>query len=215
MDRHAVVRIALALLVLPCAVALAEPDDGGSSSKPHDPRLELSYRRFAVNNLDGTPVWLDGAQLDVYAVSRPFVRGGLELEGGAGKATLDGGTASVGYGLLGATVGVQYPARVTPFLAGRFAGGVLGGTLQNALSVAPGVTVNSGQSGATYIYGGGLDAGFDFFTVGRSYLSASVGWVRTTWRGVDEAAMLKNPQGGMVGKDITGDSFTFKLGIGI
>ncbi len=178
-----------------------------------NPRFKLSYRGFAISNLDGSPLWLNGAQLDAYFVSRRWFRAGVELEGGAAHADLSGYGASLGYGLAGLTLGVQYPARVTPFLDGRFAAGVLGGRFDGSVNV--GTTTVSDASAVTWIYGGGLEAGVEVYTVGRVYVSAAVGWVRTTWHGVDLPAMLANPSGGMQFKDLTGDSFTFKIGLGI
>ena len=105
---------------------------------------------------------------------------------------------------------------MTPFVEGRVAGGILGGKLDAPLAIAaaPGVTVNTGTA-ATWIYGGGIDAGVALYSVGRAYLSASIGWVRTTWHGIDYTAMSRDPLGGMKYKDLTGDSVTFKLGLGI
>src|SRR5581483_6836600 len=185
--------------------------------KPHhpNPRLKLSYRRFAIANLDGTPMWLDGAELDAYALSRRWVRAGFELEGGGGHASLEGNGATLGYGLAGANVGFQYPWRVTPFVEGRFAGGVLSGNFDGTVTV-PGTNVSmSNASEVTWMYGGGLDVGAEFYTVKRLYLSAAVGWVRTTWHGLDVAAMQNDPLGGLRYKDLTGDSFTLKVGFGI
>lgn len=63
-------------------------------AQPHaNPRLKLSYRRFAIENLDGTPIWLDGGQVDAYLLSRRWVRIGAELEGGGGHADLMGNGA--------------------------------------------------------------------------------------------------------------------------
>ncbi len=210
-----IVAFSLALALLAPAAASAASDATIEAATPAhpNPRLKLSYRRFALANLDGTPLWLDGAELDVYPLSRRWVRAGFELEGGGAHASLDGNGASLGYGLLGVSAGVQYPWRVTPFVEGRFAGGVLGGSLDQPLGVG-GASV-SGTSAATWMYGGGIDVGAELYTARRFYLSAAIGWIRTTWHGVDLAAMEANPTGGMQFKDLTGDSFTFKLGCGI
>jgi len=214
-------RLLYLALVLPCAApaAAATTDTAPvvAQHKPEhpNPRLKLSYRRFGITNLDGTPLWLDGAQLDVYPLSRRWVRAGFELEGGGGHASLEGNAASLGYGLAGANVAVQYPWRVTPFVEGRFAGGVLSGNFDGTVTV-PGTNVSmSNASAVTWMYGGGLDVGAEFYTVKRLYLSAAVGWVRTTWHGLDVPAMQNDPAGGLRYKDLTGDSFTFKLGFGI
>ena len=60
-----------------------------------------------------------------------------------------------------------------------------------------------------------VPVGAEFFTVGRMYISASVGWLRTTWHGVDYAGIIRNPEAGIQYKDLTTDGFTFKLGLGI
>src|SRR5439155_1757035 len=82
---------------------------------------------------------------------------------------------SVRYGLVGVTAGVQYPARVTPFLEGRFVGGVLEGQLDGALTV--GETTYRGNSATTWIYGGGLETGVEVYLLRRLYLSAALGWM--------------------------------------
>jgi hypothetical protein len=207
--------VAIALL-LASTTALAEtaPSVTRSAWAPHpSPRAKLSYRRFAISDLNGDNLWLDGAQLDVYALSRRWVRAGIELEGGVGKTSLLQTPTTLGYGLAGVTAGIQYPWRVTPFVDGRFAGGLLAGQLNGSLNVAG--TDYGGMSAATWMYGGGIDTGVEIYTVGRVYLSGAVGWVRTTWHGPDFDGTLRNPSSGMQFKDYTGDSFTFKVGVGL
>ena len=187
-----------------------------SAAAPHaNPRLKLSYRQFSISNLDASDVPLSGVELDVYPLSTRWVRAGLELEAGSGQATLSGQSVSARYGLMGVTGGFQYPARVTPFVEGRLVGGVLGGTLDGPIAV-PGTSVTlSGSSAATWIYGRGIDVGADLFVIGRAYVSASMGWLRTTWGGVNYAATMQDPSGGIRFKDLTADSFTLKVGLGI
>ena len=145
------------------------------------PRLKLSYERYSAGNIDGSAMPLEALQLDMYALSWQWLRGGFDLEAGRGHATLSGASASVKYGLVGANLGLQLPGRVTPFVEGRFAGGVLGGTLDGPLAI-PGTSVTvSGVSAATWMYARGIDAGAEIYTVGRAYLSFGLGWVRTTW----------------------------------
>jgi hypothetical protein len=203
------------LAVAPTLAASEVPSVTREAPRPHaSPRLKLSYRRFAIANLDGSSVWLDGAQLDAYALSRRWVRIGFELEGGTGHASFNANGASLSYGLFGLSAGVQYPARVTPFLEGRIAAGVLGGELDRALSSSGVTLVPAGASVVTYLWGGGLETGVEVYTVGRAYLSASIGWVRTSWSGPDYAALAQNGRGVRT-QALTGDSFTFKLGVGI
>jgi hypothetical protein len=214
-------RLALVVVALTGSVAAADPPDPSApndtlsetaaSDEDHaDPRVKLSYRRFAIAGLDGSPLILDGAQLDLYGISERWMRLGIEFEGGVGHPSIEQVPASVGYGLVGATVGLQYPARITPFVEGRVMGGILGGSFDNNVVVA-----NLGNSAATWIWGAGIDLGIELYTIGRGYLSASIGWVRTTWHGVDLPAMEQSPTTGMIPKNLTADSFTFKLGIGL
>ena len=197
-----------------------------------NPRLKLSYRQFAISNLDLSRVALSGVQLDVYPLSRRWARIGIELEGGTGSASLDAhsvglwyaltglslgvleaeagtGRASLNqnavdlwYAMLGMTAGIQYPARVTPFVEGRLVGGTLGGNLEGAIAI-PGTTATiSGTSAVTWILGRGIDVGAEVFTVGRAYVSASIGWLHTTWHGIDYGAFVQDPSAALRTKDL-------------
>jgi len=174
-----------------------------------NPRLKLSYRRFSVASLDGTSLWLDGGQLDVYMLSRRWIRLGLELEGGAAHASLSDNPIALFYGLFGLTLGFQYPARATPFLDGRAFAGVIGGRFDGAITIGGQSMMNA--TAATYIYGGGIDGGIELYTFGRAYLSMALGWVHTTWHAVD----LAKSQTAMVFKDCEGDSISVKVGVGL
>lgn len=179
----------------------------------YNPRLKISYRLLSIPNLDGSAIWLHGAQLDAYALSRRWIRVGLELGGGTGHTTLSQTGAQLSYGTAGVSVGIQYPWRVTPFVEGRFAGGVLAGSLDSAMTIA-GVTITD-PSAVTWMYGGGIETGVEVYAWKRMYLSVAIGWVRTTWRGIDYNAFVANPTAGVTYRDLVGDSFTFKLGCGI
>ena len=182
------------------AVTVTQP---APSRPPHAvPRFKLSYRSFSMANLDNTSVHFDAGQIDLYAASRRWIRIGVEAEGGAAKASLDASQTSIYYGALGLSAGIQYPWRVTPFVEGRFAAGLLGGNLM-------------GYTAVTYAYLGGVDAGIDLYLFSRFYISAALGWVHPVYHGVDYAAMKSAPLGGMKFKDISDDAFTFKVGIGI
>src|SRR5262245_19781064 len=74
-----------AAVAAPVAQATAEPEDDHAN-----PRLTLSYRRFSIAHLDGSGLWLEGAQLDLYPLSRRWIRAGIELEGGAGSTAITG-----------------------------------------------------------------------------------------------------------------------------
>jgi hypothetical protein len=177
------------------------------------PRLKLSYLRFGIGNLDGSTIPLDALHLDVYPLSRRWVRAGLELEGGRGSATYMGDRAALSDLLLGLNAGVQLPGRVTPFVEGRLAVGALTGHTEGPIDVG-GVTVTQG-SATTYLYAFGLDAGTELYLVGRSYLSLSLGWLHTTWRGATDAARAGASAPNIVLTDITHDTFLFKAGAGI
>jgi hypothetical protein len=179
------------------------------------PRLQLSYQRFSAGNVDGSAVPLEALHLDMYFLSWRWLRAGLEAEAGRGQATLYGGTASLKYGTLGLNAGLQLPGRVTPFVEGRLDGGVLAGQLDGPLTI-PGTTMTvSDVSAATYFYARGLDAGAAFYVVGRAYLSLSLGWLRSTWGSADYEAVLAKSSSNLQLKNVTHDSFVFKLGLGI
>jgi hypothetical protein len=178
------------------------------------PRLKLSYVRFSMGNVDGGAVPLEALHIDLYPLSRRWIRAGIETEAGRGHATLSGASASIVYGLVGVNAGLQLPGRVTPFLEGRLAGGVLGGHLDGPFTVPGTNTSVSGGSVATWIYARGVDAGVEVYTFGRAYLSLSLGWVRTTWGDADYAAVIANAGASIQFRDVTHDSFLLKLGIG-
>lgn len=198
------------------ASAPAAPAATARASVDHaNPRLKLSFRSFGVTNLDGSAVSLKGGQVDLYPVSRRFFRMGIEAEAGSGDTTLSGSTANLWYGLGGVTAGFQYPARVTPFVEGRFAAGALGGSFSGTIANVGGQAISGTTSATTFLYVGGVDAGVEVYTVSRLYLSAAIGWAHPVYTGFDYAAMQQNPSGGMQVKQIAADTFTFKLGIGI
>jgi hypothetical protein len=178
---------------------------------PPSPRFKLSFERFSIGNVDGTAVPLDAIHLDVYPLSGRWLRAGFEIEGGRGSASLFGDEAALTYGMVGANAGVQWPlGRVTPFVEGRLAGGLLHGQTVGTLTFDGG-TITSAEA-TTWIYGRGLDAGAELYLFGRSYLTLSLGWLRTTWRGAQASAATSN--GDLTLTDITHDALIFKLGLG-
>ncbi|HEY6477842.1 MAG TPA: hypothetical protein VI456_14800 [Polyangia bacterium] len=177
------------------------------------PRLKLSFTRFAIGNLDGSGIPLDALHLDAYPLSRRWVRAGLELEGGRGSATYMGDRAALTDLLLGMNAGLQIPGRITPFVEGRLAGGALSGHTEGPIDVG-GVTVTQ-ASATTYLYAFGLDAGAEIYLLGRGYLSLSLGWLHTTWRGATDAAPPGASAPDIALTDVTHDSFVFKAGVGI
>ena len=173
--------------------SVSETAGAPSEPPPGSPRLKLSYRRFSISNLDLSHVPLSGAALD-----------------GAG--------VDVRYGLIGLGAGLQYAAPVTPFVEGRLVGGILSGNIDGSLAVAAATSSPAaavGSSATTFMYGRGIDAGAEIFAIGRAYVSLSIGWLHTTWHGIDYAAVVENPSAHLRAKDLSADSFTFKLGIGI
>jgi hypothetical protein len=199
----------LAGLSLAGAAAAAPLDDHPS------PRLKLAERTFSIGNVDSTPLPVGGLELDLYPLSARWLRGGITAAAGKGQGQMSGSDVSLRYGLLGVAGGLQYPARITPFIEGNLAGGLLEGSLDSAIAI-PGTSLSiSGGSAVTWIYGRGVDVGAELYTVGRLYVSGAIGWLRTTWHGPDVAAMAEAPAAGFVFRDYTADSVTFKLGLGI
>ena len=188
-----------------------------ASSAHPCPRLKMSVNGFAIANFDGEAVPLRGVHLDAYPLSERWMRGGFRFEAGTGHATAVGSSIALTYGLIGFSAGVQYPARVTPFLEGHWSGGVLSGRQQGSLTV--GDTTIRGASGTTWLYGGGLDLGTEFYVVGRAYVSVAVGWMHTTWGAPDLTARLQSQsapsQSGTPLVNMTSDSFLWRVGIGI
>jgi hypothetical protein len=179
------------------------------------PRLKLSYVLFSAGNVDGSALPIQALHLDSYALSWRWFRGGFEAEAGRGDAKFSFGSASVYYGMLGVNAGLQFPGRVTPFVEGRYAGGLLAGRVDGSVNV-PGTGISvTGLSAATWMYARGADAGIELYTIGRAYLSASLGWVRTTWGSADFNTPSSSAGLGFQFHDVTYDSYLLKLGLGI
>ncbi len=175
------------------------------------PRLDLALTNFSISNGSTSTVPLTGLELDLYLISTSWLRGGLTLDAGRGNATVSGADVSARYGMLGVSAALQLPLRLAPFIQGNLAAGVLQGSLDGALSI-PGTSVSlSGTSGATWIYTRGADVGVHLYAIGSLHLTASVGWVRSTWHAPDTVAA---EAGSLRFKDVTNDSLITKLGIG-
>ncbi len=205
----------------PCsstACVSAEPEAGAApKAAPFvvpTPRLDLSLTSFAIGNGGAATVPLTGLELDLHALSTPWLRGGLTLAAGRGHGAISGADVGVRYGLVGLSLALQFPARVSPFIQGNLAGGLLAGNLDGALSI-PGTSVSlTGGSAATWIYTRGADLGVQLYAFGSLHLTASVGWVRATWRDLDTAAMVAARSTTLRFKDVTNDSFVSKIGVG-
>ena len=220
----------MGLLAVVAVVPAARADNGQTVSGPEGtvsetvtptapnaalpkPRLKLSYTHFSIGNPDGSAIPLNAIHLDAYPISQRWVRAGLEVEAGRGSGTYMGDRAALADYLLGVNGGVQLPGRVTPFVEGRLAGGALTGHTEGPIDIS-GVTVTS-ASATTYLYAFGLDAGAELYVLGRGYLSLSLGWLHTTWRGATDAAPPGASTPDIVLTDVTHDSFVFKAGFGI
>jgi hypothetical protein len=191
---------------------------GGASELPPakghpNARLKLSFEGFSIGTTLGTTVRLAGLHLEAYPLSRPWLRGGVGLTGGAGNAKLDDARANLVYGLLGVSVGAQYPARITPFVEGHLSGGFMTATLDRA-AVINGVAIDS-ASGTTWLVTRGLDAGVEVYTLGRAYVSTAIGWMRTTWASPAYDTSMPNTSGSFRIVSVTGDSLLWKVGLGI
>jgi hypothetical protein len=172
------------------------------------PRFKLGYRRLVAAGLEGGEIAFNAFALDFYP-SSGYLRFGLDAELGIGErythpasGTLSGYSFDSWYFTTGATLGLQYPARVTPFVEARFVAGLLGGS---AL----------GQTAVSYIYTGGLETGIELYYASRFYLSAAIGWAHPTYSGIDVSYTRLNPRLAPHRKEFADDSFTFKLGLGL
>lgn len=178
------------------------------------PLLKLSLVRFQAGHPAGGTIALQSLHLDMYALSWRYLRLGVDVEGGLGHTKLGGAGTALHYGLVGASAGLQRPGRITPFLEARLAGGIMGGTLEDTVTI-PGTSVTAtGLSAATWMWAGGVDVGAELYVFGRSYLSLAVGWIHSAWRGADFGGMGATAQG-LAFKDVTNDSLLFKVGFGI
>jgi hypothetical protein len=159
------------------------------------PRLKLAYRRLWTAGLDGGTAPFDVAELDYYPVS------GLIRFGIAGEFGWAGGAYNLWSFLIGATLGVQWPARVTPFVEGRFVAGLIGGDYQQ-------------QTLVSWMYQGGIEGGIEVYYARRFYVSAALGWTHPVYGGVDVAAWMANPRSQPPRVTLSSDTLTVKVGLG-
>jgi hypothetical protein len=172
---------------------------------PHPtPRVKFSYLRHGLGDVP-----MQALHLDLYPLSWRWLRAGVELEAGHGRGSLMGAASSVNYGLVGLNFGLQIPRRVTPFIEGRIAGGIIQ-TRSNGAMLIPGTPIMvNGGSGSSFLLTRGVDVGVELYTFGHNYVSAAIGVQRTSWQvtGFD----IRDT---MVSKRVSYDSFLFKIGIG-
>jgi hypothetical protein len=160
------------------------------------PRFKLAYRRLWTAGLQGGSTPFDVTELDFYPASG-LIRFGVEGEFGWA-----GGAYDMWYLLVGATLGVQWPARVTPFLEGRFVAGLIGGVYERQLAMS-------------WMYQGGIEGGVEVYYARRFYLSAAIGWSRPVYGAVDVNALLANPGSEPIRKTLSADTLTIKVGLGL
>jgi hypothetical protein len=178
------------------------------------PRLDLSLTSFSIGNGAASTVPLQGLELDLYAITSSWLRGGFTLAGGRGNGTISGADVGLHYGMLGVAAALQFPIRLAPFIQANLAGGVLAGNLDGALAI-PGTSLSiSGGTAATWIYTRGADVGVHLYALGSLHLTASVGWVRATWHAPDTAATVAAHSASLRFKDVTNDSVITKIGLG-
>jgi hypothetical protein len=160
----------------------------------HDvPRFKLAYRYLDLAGLSGGTQHFDAVGLSVYPLST-LLRLGLE-----GEFAWGGGPYQMWLTTLGLAAGFQYPARVTPFLDGRFVAGLVGGTIM-------------GSQAVSWLYAGGLETGIELYYARRYYVTLAVGWMHPVYGGIDVGA-IKN--GSIIMRDFANDTLTFKVGLGL
>jgi hypothetical protein len=178
------------------------------------PRLDLSITNFSIGNGAASTVALQGLELDLYAITSSWLRGGFTLAGGRGNGTISGADVGLRYGMLGVAAALQFPIRLAPYIQANLAGGVLAGNLDGAVGI-PGTSLSiSGGTAATWIYTRGADVGVHLYALGSLHLTASVGWVRATWHAPDTAATVAAQSASVRFKDVTNDSVITKIGLG-
>ena len=163
--------------------------------------FEVGYRWYRLPNLDRSEMPFHNVALSLYPVSIPWFRLGIDAELGFGSGTLEGKPNQAWTLVSGASVGIQFPWRLTPFLDFRFNGGLLGGDV-------------AGETAITWIYSLGIEGGLSLFIVDRLHLSVAVGWLHTTYRGIDLVATRKTPTM-PVFQAFVGDTVTVEIGIGL
>jgi hypothetical protein len=178
------------------------------------PRLDLSITSFSIGNGASSTVPLQGLELDLYAITSSWLRGGFTLAGGRGNGMISGADVGLRYGMLGVAAALQFPIRLAPYIQANLAGGVLAGNLDGSLAI-PGTSLSiSGGTAATWIYTRGADVGVHLYALGSLHLTASVGWVRATWHAPDTAATVAAQSASLRFKDVTNDSVITKIGLG-
>jgi len=182
-------------LALALAAAEAGPDDPGLAAilaehappkeetftREEGPGFKLGLRRFVIPDQAASDTEALLGSMDFYPISS-YVRFGLGASGGVGRPRNDILVQANG------SLGVQWPARVTPFLDFAFGGGIY---YRNMLV---------GQ--IFWLHTLGIDAGVEAYVAGDFYVSAALGWIRPVLHGA------------AAGQDLYFDAFTMKFGLG-
>ena len=185
----------IAAAVLAVVTAAANPDDPGlyavlaenappkeeGFAREQGPGFKLGFRRFVIPDQAASDTEALLGSMEFYPISS-YVRFGLGASGGVGQPRDD--ILVLGNGSLG----VQWPARVTPFVDFAFAGGVYYRAML------------AGQ--VFWMHTLGVDAGVETYIAGDFYVSAAAGWIRPVLHGA------------AAGQDLYFDAFTMKFGLG-
>jgi hypothetical protein len=171
---------------------------GAASRRPTWPitrpvsRLKLSFQQLWLPTLDGGTAPFEGLSVEDYPVSS-YLRLGIGVE-----AAFSSGTGNVWFGTIGASLGVQWPMRVTPFLEGRFAAGIIGGSYR-------------GDALFGWIYLGGLDGGVEIHCWRHVFASAAIGWTHPVYQAVDVTSVA---HGQSAMRTYATDSLSLLVGLG-
>jgi hypothetical protein len=192
----------------PTGTITVESEPGASPIGRPTPRVKLSYLRHGIGDGSGGSIPMNALHLDLYPLSWRWLRAGIELEAGRGRGTILGTGSSVNYGLVGVNLGLQIPRRITPFVEGRLAAGIIETRADGAVMI-PGTPLSVSGGGSSFIHTRGVDLGVEVYTFGRGFVSAAIGWQRTTWQMNDF-----DTHDAMVTKSVSHDSFLLKIGVG-
>src|SRR5262249_15237224 len=135
---------------------------------------KLAYRRWWAPDVDSGTLGFDAAELTYYPVSN-FIRAGVD-----GEFAWGGGKYGLWSLLFGASLGLQWPARVTPFLEGRFVAGLVGGHYENQVIIS-------------WMYAGGIEGGVEVYYFRRFFVTAALGWTHPVYGAIDAAALIADP----------------------
>ncbi len=187
---------------LPLRTVPLEEDDPklarGLSRRAPTARVDVAYRFLQIADPYGGSLPFHLVEVTGFPVSGIF-RLGLSLTAGGGSRYTSWMAD------LGVSAGLQYPARVTPYLDLRFSAGVIGAEIV-------------GRKVVSYTYRPTLEGGLEVFVAGRLHLTAAVGWSHPVYGGVDANAieqaiqMHQNPSYTI--EPFAFDTVTARVGLG-